>query len=316
MGKYLSALVSVAMATYNGEKYIEDQIASIFSQTYKNIELVVVDDCSSDRTVELVNKLARKNNIKLFKNEKNLGLIKNFEKAISNCNGDYIALADQDDIWLKNKIEVLLNKIDGYSLVYTDAEIIDKNGKLTGESFSNRNCLVGMDSSNKEYFQYNIFNPFVLGCTMLFNSNLKHFILPIKLNKFNHDRFITIIASQVNGISYVNQKLFYYRIHENNITIKKNQLTFSENLKKRGRRKSIPYEKKDLQFLLDLLVTSDGFQDHSNNFLKQLITNIGKFDRSNIFGRIMLLLKYNRYIFANTSKNKKLKAYLSYILNG
>ncbi len=312
----MSALVSVAMATYNGEKYIEDQIASIFSQTYKNIELVVVDDCSSDRTVELVNKLARKNNIKLFKNEKNLGLIKNFEKAISNCNGDYIALADQDDIWLKNKIEVLLNKIDGYSLVYTDAEIIDKNGKLTGESFSNRNCLVGMDSSNKEYFQYNIFNPFVLGCTMLFNSNLKHFILPIKLNKFNHDRFITIIASQVNGISYVNQKLFYYRIHENNITIKKNQLTFSENLKKRGRRKSIPYEKKDLQFLLDLLVTSDGFQDHSNNFLKQLITNIGKFDRSNIFGRIMLLLKYNRYIFANTSKNKKLKAYLSYILNG
>ena len=83
---------------------------------------------------------------------------------------------------------------DGYGF---GAMPIDKNGILTGESFSDRNCLIGMDSSNKEYFHYNIFNPIVLGCTMLFNSDLKNFILPIKLSIFNHDRFITIIASNI-----------------------------------------------------------------------------------------------------------------------
>ena len=97
-------LVSIAMATYNGEKYLKEQLDSIYAQTYKDIEVIVCDDCSSDKTVEILDEYKEKYGLKYYINEKNLGFKKNFEKAISLCSGDFIALADQDDIWIENKI--------------------------------------------------------------------------------------------------------------------------------------------------------------------------------------------------------------------
>src|ERR1700748_3070750 len=94
-------LVSVAMCTYNGEKYIRQQLDSILNQTWRNLEIVIVDDGSSDDTFAIISEYAEKDSrIKCFKNEVNLGFNKNFEHAVELTTGDYIAISDQDDIWL------------------------------------------------------------------------------------------------------------------------------------------------------------------------------------------------------------------------
>ena len=104
--------VSIALATYNGEKYLREQLDSILSQSIQDFELVACDDCSTDSTLKILNEYAEKDfRVKVFTNEKNLGFKKNFEKAIFLCSGDYIALSDQDDIWTENHLQVLLENI-------------------------------------------------------------------------------------------------------------------------------------------------------------------------------------------------------------
>lgn len=98
------------MATYNGEKYIREQIDSILTQSVQDFEIVVCDDCSSDSTVKILREYEKKDSrIKIFVNEKNLGFLKNFEKAVSLCSGEKIAFSDQDDIWTKDHLDVLQN---------------------------------------------------------------------------------------------------------------------------------------------------------------------------------------------------------------
>ena len=99
------------MATYNGGKYLREQLDSILTQTITDWELVVCDDCSKDSTVEILTSYQEQDDrIKIFVNEKNLGFKKNFEKAIGLCSGDYIALADQDDIWHENHLLIIIDR--------------------------------------------------------------------------------------------------------------------------------------------------------------------------------------------------------------
>ncbi len=101
-------LVSVAMCTYNGERFLAQQLDSIINQTYTNIEIVICDDGSTDKTIQMIQEYQKKfATIKLYQNKTNLGFVQNFAKAISLTTGDYVATSDQDDIWLKNKIEIL-----------------------------------------------------------------------------------------------------------------------------------------------------------------------------------------------------------------
>ena len=105
-------MISVAMATFNGEPYIQEQLDSIYNQTRKVDEIIIVDDCSTDSTVRVIEQyiLSHKDiDIKLYKNEENLGYKKNFKKAISLCHGDYVFLSDQDDIWKVNKVEDMIS---------------------------------------------------------------------------------------------------------------------------------------------------------------------------------------------------------------
>ena len=100
------------MATYNGEAFIREQMDSILAQSYKNIEVVACDDCSTDGTYEILQEYARKDGrVKCFQNAANLGFKKNFERAITLCSGEFIALSDQDDVWLKEKLEVQLKAL-------------------------------------------------------------------------------------------------------------------------------------------------------------------------------------------------------------
>ncbi len=171
-------LVSIAMATYNGEKFLQKQLDSIYGQTYKNIEVIVTDDCSTDKTVEILQEYKKNYGLKYHINDHNLGFIKNFEKAITLSNGNYVALADQDDIWLPEKIETLVEKIKGYSLVCSDASLINGNDEIMITSF---NEYSGRSIPKDKVFQYLVFGNYVTGCTAMIDKELFSNALPSKV---------------------------------------------------------------------------------------------------------------------------------------
>ena len=143
--------ISVAMATYNGEKYIEQQVISIIQQSHPVDEIIIVDDCSTDGTYELLLKLAKQHNIiKLIKNSENLGYIKNFQKALKNASGKIVFLADQDDLWDENKVMTFLNAFDKYnaSVVTSQFQMINQDGNLI-ENYSEYR-ITGIRNNNKK----------------------------------------------------------------------------------------------------------------------------------------------------------------------
>ena len=123
-------MISIAMATYNGEKFIREQLDSILAQTITDWELIVCDDVSIDATITILEEYAKKDGrIQIHKNKVNLGFKRNFEKAISLCSGDYIALYDQDDIWYPNHLEILYNQIGDHSLSIGNSDIVNVNNQ-------------------------------------------------------------------------------------------------------------------------------------------------------------------------------------------
>lgn len=203
-------LISVAIATFNGEKYIHEQLISIFSQTYKNIEVIVCDDNSTDNTFSILSEFKARQKLKLIKNKKNLGYIKNFEKALSLCNGEFIALSDQDDIWFSNKLEILLKNIGQKSLIWSDCAIIDKKGAVISQSFEKiRNLDLEANLDNKI-----LFGSFILGCTVLFKKEVLKYAIPFPKSNPPHDWWICLVSSKINGIKYLPIPLIKWRRHE------------------------------------------------------------------------------------------------------
>ncbi len=207
----MQELVSIAMTTYNGEKYLREQLDSIFNQTYANIEIIVCDDKSSDETVRILQEYAEKFRLQYYVNEKNLGYVKNFEKAISLCQGDYIALADQDDVWLSDKIELLLKNINNNLLIHSDCSLIDENSNLLAREWKGK------------ILSHNNFNDFlysnvVTGCTVMFSKKLLNDILPFPDGLVYHDWYLAILAAKANKICYIPNKLIKYRQHPNQDT--------------------------------------------------------------------------------------------------
>jgi glycosyltransferase involved in cell wall biosynthesis len=211
----MSKLVSVALATFNGEKYLRKQLDSIYSQTYKNIEVIVTDDCSVDQTINILKEYKNTYGLIYFINEQNLGFVKNFEKAISLCSGDYIALSDQDDIWLPEKIEILIREIKSYSLICTDAKLIDSTDNVVVSSF---NEFSGRVQPKVNKFEYLVFGNFVTGCTAMMERELISRALPIPDEFLFHDYWLGIMATQENGIRYLSDKLVLYRQHDKNVS--------------------------------------------------------------------------------------------------
>ena len=167
----IKPLVSIAMATYNGAQFLEDQINSILQQTYSNIELIVVDDCSTDNTYELLESfLSKDKRIHIFKNKNNIGFVKNFCKAISLCSGDFIALSDQDDIWEDWKIEKQINSIKDFDLLCTNSLLIDEYNNSLGLTMKETLCFTEIPSNQDYLFKYLCHKNFVQGSTILATS--------------------------------------------------------------------------------------------------------------------------------------------------
>ena len=261
---YQNKLVSIAMATYNGEKYLRKQLESIYNQTYKNIEFIVCDDRSSDKTVKILQEYQNKYGLKFFINEQNLGFVKNFEKAASLCTGEYIAFADQDDVWLPDKIEILLSEIGNNSLICSDAKLIDENNNQVAESlvknlnFDTRVFLEPPELIFKKLF----YTPYALGCTILFDKNLLKEALPIPEGFSYHDYWFLIVACKHSGVKFIDRPLVLYRRHSDNITGKlfSNTNFYSKigsavsallKEKKQFRKKRFESKLKDINILID-----------------------------------------------------------------
>ncbi|MDR7130092.1 glycosyltransferase involved in cell wall biosynthesis [Algoriphagus sp. 4150] len=209
-----SPLVSIALCTYNGSKYLAVQLESVLNQTYLNLEIVIVDDRSTDSTYELLISYQSKypNIIRLYRNERNLGFIKNFEKAISLCHGSLIALSDQDDIWDCNKIAIQVENIKESILIYHDSLMVNEEGISLQKSISN---LKNMYSGGSPLPF--LFNNCVSGHSVLMKKELIKDILPFPKEIF-YDWWIAFKATQAGTISYLNDTLVHYRQHEGTIT--------------------------------------------------------------------------------------------------
>jgi len=205
-------LVSVVLTTYNGEKFLAQQIDSILKQTYVNIEIIAVDDCSTDHSVVILNSFADEHkNIKVVVNETNLGVIKNFEKGCGLARGEFIAFCDQDDYWLENKIQRLMESIGDYSMIYCDSMLCDEDLNETGNKISDyvvckqwNNCL-----------QLTVICR-IYGHTILIKKELLQYAMPF-LPFIAHDWWLPFIATLHGGITYLAEPLTRYRQHSANI---------------------------------------------------------------------------------------------------
>lgn len=215
------SLVSIAIATYNGSFFLKEQLDSIYNQTYKNIEVVVTDDCSSDSTLQILEEYHQKHGLIYHSNEHNLGFLKNFEKAISLCNGDYIALCDQDDVWIPNKIELEFRTLLEIEhsvgknipiLIFSDLQIVDYELNATSDLFYNSPNFNPYKTSCNHLLVQNV----VTGCTAFFNLALKNIAIPIPTNATYHDHWLAMIASIFGEIKFLNVKTVYYRQHSRN----------------------------------------------------------------------------------------------------
>lgn len=203
-------LVSIALCTYNGEKYLREQLDSIVNQTYKNLEIIIVDDRSTDATLAIVKQYAANDNrIKYFQNEVNLGYNKNFERAITLTSGEYISISDQDDIWMLEKIKILLENIKDYWLIFCDSEFMNEDGS-EGTSLLNGFSLEGKD------YRMMLFNNYMAGHSALFKRELLDYILPFPEKGF-YDWWIALIAFYHHKITYVDKMLTRYRKHSGSV---------------------------------------------------------------------------------------------------
>ncbi len=209
-------LVSIVVCTYNGEKYIKEQLDSLINQTYPNIEIIICDDNSNDCTIDIVKEYQKHySNIFLYQNKENLGINKNMENGFLKSNGKYISPCDQDDVWELTKTEKLVNLIEytKLQLVYCDGYLTDSNlNKIKKESETFK-FYKGKGAVNL------IFNNCVSGHGMLFNKKLLKKALPLPTGKLYYDYWLAIHALCFDGIDYVDEPLVKFRRHENAATL-------------------------------------------------------------------------------------------------
>ncbi len=218
-------MISVALCTFNGEKYLSTQITSILNQSMKVDEIVVCDDGSSDKTLDILNEIKKdsETTISIHINDHQLGVSKNFEKAINLCKGDVIFLSDQDDIWAKNKVETIYNWFAAHpehDAVFTNAVVINADGEKAMDQ-TLWDC-VGFNKSLQKSFANGLsLETFFLnratGATMAFRKSLS-FPFSQYCNQWKnilHDYCLALKALDGNKLGCINLPLISYRLHGN-----------------------------------------------------------------------------------------------------
>lgn len=218
-------MIDILLSTYNGEKYLAEQIESLLNQTYTEWTLTIRDDGSNDGTISIIEKYAAEypDKIKFLEEEKiNLGYIKSFERLLQYSSAEYIMFCDQDDCWLSDKIELSINAIKqqeythGNStpiLVHTDLYVTDEKLNIRHESFARYSGL-DINFIEKNIHYLGICNT-VTGCATLFNKALKETMLPFNPSCI-HDEWAGICAKKYGILLFIPQSTILYRQHGKN----------------------------------------------------------------------------------------------------
>ncbi|HDR2365107.1 TPA: glycosyltransferase family 2 protein, partial [Enterobacter asburiae] len=241
--------VDIALATYNGERFIREQIESIQKQSYSNWRLLISDDGSTDSTISIIKELMQSDSrINIVNDSRQGGVIKNFNKALMHTTAEYILLCDQDDIWPSERLSKLVNelscieseKVNSEIMIFTDLCLIDEKNNIISESFYTIN-EINPESNLKQSKLF--WNSSVYGCSVILNRKLLNASLPIPEFAHMHDQWLALNASRSEGLYYLEYPSVLYRQHTGNVvggrkkswlqktkSLKKNLKTISKNI--------------------------------------------------------------------------------------
>ncbi len=311
-------MISVAMTTFNGEKYIEKQIESIIHQSLPVDEIIVCDDGSTDHTVELL----KKYDVTLIQNFQNLGYKLNFKQAMEKCNGDYIFLCDQDDIWEKDKVKDMMQIMESHKNIHVLASsftYIDGQNQMIlttlNKGYSNNNLY------NKEVAKNDlvsvltdefIYGNYFQGCALVMDKQTRDFVVHHFDDRLPHDWIISLYASIDGGMYFYNKSEFKYRIHnDNSIGVSTLNQSATQHVNRAYQFEERYQKARDALYVLDVLKSNcidyymqnekkfnaiESFMEHHVSYLKN----------KKFFG----LLGQNRYVYY-----KKLKTYRARIMD-
>jgi glycosyltransferase involved in cell wall biosynthesis len=209
MGKADGVRVSVCLATYNGEKYLLNQLNSILIQLSENDEIVISDDGSTDGTVAIIENI-EDSRIRYYKNDSGRnGPVGNFENCLKLAKGEFMFLSDQDDVWLPGKIEAHLKYHLEYDVILSDAIVVDQTGGVLFESFFKQR-------RSKPGLLNNIIKNSYIGCCMSFNRKILNYALPFPPGIYMHDWWIGLIGERFGRVFFSEQKTLKYLRHDAN----------------------------------------------------------------------------------------------------
>jgi glycosyltransferase involved in cell wall biosynthesis len=286
-------LVSIALCTYNGAKYLAEQLDTLINQTYTPIEIIVVDDCSTDETFTILRAYASKYpQFRIYQNENNLGFTANFERAVKLCNGDLIALCDQDDLWDLQKIELQVNAIGDNVFIYHDSEFIHEDGTSMNKKMSDLMNLYR--GGHPEAF---LFFNCVSGHSILMKKVLLDAALPLKKDFF-HDWWLAYVATNIGEIDFIPQCLVQYRQHDKSDT----NILRLERKKDKYKLSSVQKMERIHQWLGYCKAFSKNKDQHIiDQFYNAFTKRVNSYVSSELS---MLLLKHRKTIFYIRKKSK------------
>ena len=275
-------LVSVIMTTYNGEQYLATQLKTVMAQSYKNIEIIICDDCSADGTRELIKKFADADKrISYFFNEQNFGVNKNFEQGLLKAKGDFITLADQDDIWLPKKIEEQMS-------LFTEEDIVLVHS--ISVRFSGKTLPIKKKASSIHLFEGSDVRRLLLrnsisGHNIIFRKKLLSQILPLPAGVY-YDWWIVQTAACNGKVVGTSKVLAYQRSHGSNVTVK--ERTTADQTEPEY------YERKNA---LQAFIYLQGLKEHDRKFIEVLSMKLLQLENRSYSPKLYNFLMQNREIF-------------------
>lgn len=275
--------VSVVMCTYNGEKFLREQMDSIVAQTYTIKELLVFDDGSTDATEAIINEYAQNYSwINFFKNETNLGHNLNFEQAIKAASGEVVAVSDQDDIWHKEKLRKLIDAWDSsYPVIYCDSNRFED---VINPNFKRRLYHRFSGTDPKKLYFYNS----ISGHAMLIRKDFVPVALPFEKDIY-YDWWTAFVASCNGGVAYLDEVLVYQRVHDKNVSIDN---------KKKSREERYQKYRSDTARHIKKFVTAPNLKEEDRKvgeaFYKALADTSSFSKRMDLF---LVMVKYRKTIF-------------------
>lgn len=277
-------LVSILLATYNGSKYLEEQLNSLVQQTYSNIEIIAVDDCSNDSTTTILHGYASTfKHITVIENDVNLGYIKNFEKGCRIAKGEYISFCDQDDVWEPEKTEVMMAAIGEHPMIYCDSAFVNADLQLL-DKHSDRKHL--RSYNNCLYFAT---DNCVGGHALIMHRSVLADALPFP-QEMPYDLWAAFAATFMGEIKYIDRAFVKWRQHGGNVTMAESDRQYK--LQETRKRLQIFYEFCPVERKMEKEV------------LRKLHRSYQSYSLANNFSRMMIFFRYKKYLLGMKKKSE------------